>query len=179
VGQNRHLTAFEWAKQAVQATGLSQEPWLDDNGDGIYDEAIDGQEAQRRGFAYAGTLVDEEWPPFIVQATGPTTIQQGQGVIRANVLDDVSVRRVWAAIYPPSYQPPSPPREDLVSETLPTIVLLDQGNGWYGAAYTGFNEIGVYRVVIYAEDNTLLGAQPVSIEVQTGWKVFLPVVLKD
>jgi len=179
LGQGESLYAgFQTARWAVQSAHPDQTPWLDDDGDGLANETGEGQEAQRRGFSYAGTLVNEGWPPYIVQATGPERVEQGRGVIRANVLDDERVRRVWAVIYAPSYQPPQP-GEELVSETLPTIVLLEQGSGWYGATYTGFNEVGLYRVVIYAEDNAGQEARPVAIEVRTGWPVFLPLVERD
>jgi hypothetical protein len=58
-------------------------------------------------------------------------------------------------------------------------VLNDQGNGWYAATYTGFNEIGLYRIVVYAEDNDRLEARPVAVEARTGWQTFLPTLLKD
>jgi len=170
---------FQTAQWAVWSVHCDQQtPWLDDNGDGIADEE-DGQEAARRGFAFAGTLAGEEWPPYIVQAPGPTEVERGQGVIQAKVLDDdeEGVKRVWAVIYPPSYQPPEP-GEEMPQETLPTIVLLDQGNDWYGATYTGFDEMGVYRVVIYAEDGDGLEARPLAIEVRTGWAVYLPLVMR-
>ena len=96
-------------------------------------------------------------------------------MIQARVLDDERVRRVWAVIYPPSYQPPGT-GEELVRETMPTIVLLDQGSDWYGAIYSGFDEMGTYRVVIYAEDDDGLEARPLAIEVTTGWPVYLPLI---
>jgi hypothetical protein len=176
--QNQSLFgSFQSARWAVQSSQPFQTPWLDDDGDGIPNEWDEGQEAQRRGFAYAGTLEGEEWPPYIVQASGPVSVTQGRGVIRANVLDDEHVQRVWTVIYAPSYRPPET-GEELVSEALPTIVLLNQGSGWYAATYTGFDEIGVYRVVVYAEDDGGLEAQPVAVEARTGWQVFLPVVLR-
>ena len=164
LGQNSSLySGFQAARWAVTvATSDAQTPWLDDNGNGIPNETSDGAEAQRRGFTYSGTLADPKWPPYIAEASAPTAIQNGSGVIRARVLDNPTdgVRRVWAVIYAPSYRPP-PPSGSLVHETLPTIVLLEQGGGWYGATYTGFQESGAYRAVIYGNTEkvtiTLLG----------------------
>lgn len=171
-------SSFQSARWAVQAAQPFQTPWLDDNGDGTSNSA-DGQEAQRRGFSYAGTFrPDDNWPPYITQVITPITVAKGHGVIRANVLDDDLVGHVWAVIYPPSYRPPAT-GEQIVSEALPTIMLLNQGNDSYAAAYTGFDEVGVYRVVVYADDNTGVEARPVAIEVRTGWKVFLPLVRKS
>ncbi len=169
---------FLTARSAVfRSVGLGQIPWLDADGDGKPNEAEDEEIAAQRGFAYAGTLPDEAWPPYIVQAAGPDAISGGSGTIRAEVRDDVRVRRVWAVVYPPSYQPP-PVGEEMVAETLPTIVLLDQSSGWYGAIFTGFDEAGFYRVVIHAEDDSGMEAQPLAIEVRTGWKSYLPLLLR-
>lgn len=181
LGLNSSLyDSFQAARWAVKvATGDAQTPWLDDNGNGIPNESSDGLEAQRRGFTFTGTLAGEEWPPYIVEASGPPALEAGAGVIRARVLDNPTdgVRRVWAVIYPPSYSPPAP-TSGLVRETLPTIVLLDQGNGWYAAAYPGFTERGAYRVVIYAEDGEGLEARPVAVLVHTGLPLYLPWVLR-
>jgi hypothetical protein len=171
-------TSFQVARAAAVSLYEDQQPWLDDNGNGIPNEpGVDGVEAARRGFAYAGTLGPEEWPPYIARVEAPSSIVNGQGVIRADVRDDQRVRRVWAMIYPPSYEPPEP-GDVLVQPDLPTIVLLPQGNGWYSATYTGFTEPGVYRVVVQAEDDHLLEARPVVVEVNTGRRVYLPLIVK-
>jgi hypothetical protein len=121
---------------------------LDDNGGGIYSSG-DGLEAQRRGFACAGTFPDEKWPPYIAWAE-VGSIQEPSGVITADVWDDVGVFQVWAVIYKPSYELPDPDvTKEIVQETLPTVQLLDQNSdGIYTAVYEGFNETGEYRIVI-------------------------------
>jgi len=185
LGRDETLYAgFRVAADAARIAHGDQIAWLDDNGNGIPNEPADGAAAQRRGFTYPGTFCvpgkscAEPWPPHIWQARGPDTVAQGQGVIQAHVLDDAAVHRVWAVIYPPSYQPP-PPGDELGKEALPTLVLNDLGNGWYGATYTGFGEVGLYRVVVYAEDNDRLEARPVAVAVRTGWQIFLPTLLKE
>jgi hypothetical protein len=178
LGQEANLYhSFETARWAVQASNSFQTPWLDDNGNAVANEESDGQEAAQRGFAFAGTLPADVWPPYIIDATGPTQVVQGQGTIGAEVLDDEAVAFVWAVIYPPSYQPP-PPGEELISEALPTIVLSAQGNDVYSALYTGFHEVGLYRVVVHAMDNDLREARPVTLEVRTGWNAYLPLILR-
>jgi alpha-tubulin suppressor-like RCC1 family protein len=171
--------SFRKARGAVSAAYLDQTPWLDDNGNGIPNEPADGAEAQRRGFSFAGTLADEQWPPYIAEFDTPAAIQNASGEIRARVLDDPdsTVRRVWIVVYPPSYRPPDA-AEELVSESLPGAVLQDRGGGWYGVTYTGFNEPGAYRVVIYAEDSDGLQAQPVSRWIGGGGNIYLPLVLR-
>lgn len=90
--------------------------------------------------------------------------------------DDEGVRTVWAVIYPPSYQPPSA-GEELVAEPLP-LPLQARGQNWYGAIYGQFDEMGKYRIVVYAEDEGSLTSRPVVIEVNPGSRIFLPLVNK-
>jgi len=179
LGQQASLCdSFQAALWAAQSAHLHQTPWLDDDGDGVANEEEDGQEAAQRGFGYAGTLAGDIWPPYIVQADGPADIDQGRGTIRARVLDDERVSHVWVVVYPPSYRPPQG-GDEMIRESVLTVMLLDQGGGWYGATYTGFDEIGSYRVVIYAEDNDGFEARPLALEVRTGWAVYMPLVLRN
>jgi hypothetical protein len=157
-------SGFQSARWAVTSAHPVQKPWLDADGDGIPNETEDETLAAQRGFGYAGTLDDDTWPPYIVQVEEPATITQGKGIIRAEVRDDVKVRQVRAAIYPPSYEPPET-EDELINEVIETLVLNDQGNNWYGVTYSGFDEAGTYRVVFYANDNEDLEAHPVDIEV--------------
>jgi hypothetical protein len=170
------FSSFETARSAAQVAHWFQTPWLDDNGDGVPNSAEDGREAARRGFAYAGTL-SHDWPPYIIQANA--TLEPGlqRGVIRAQVLDDTAVRRVWAVIFPPSYRPPIP-GEQWGQDNLPTVVLLRQTGDWYSALYPGFSEVGMYRVVVYAEDEINLAARPTAFELWVGQKAFVPLLLK-
>jgi hypothetical protein len=171
--------AFRNADWAVRTVYPDQVPWLDDDGNGIANEATDGAEAQRRGFTYRGTLAGDSWPPYIAQVVGPAAVQRGQGTIRANVLDDQAVRRAWVVVYPPSYRPPQSSQELGYDGTLPGAVLNDQGSGWYSVTYTGFDEPGVYRVVIHAEDYDGLEAQPAVVEVATGRWIYLPLLVQE
>jgi hypothetical protein len=175
-GQNLY-ESFQRARTAVQAVYPVQTPWLDSDGDGIPNEVTDGWEAQRRGFTAAGTFAATLWPPYIEQALPPTRVTAGQGVIQARVLDDGTVQRVWAEIYPPGYQPPEATSE-LVQPDLPTVELVAQDDGWYRANYAGFQMRGTYRVVVYAEDTQGITAQPVALELSTGAEIFLPLVVR-
>lgn len=175
LNQNMNLyAAFQRARDAALSANESQIPWLDDNGDQVANASSDGQEAALRGFADAGSFPDSfaVWPPLISQAGMAGPIVNGQGTLRATVLDDQAVELVWAVIYPPSYQPP-PPGSTLVPE-VPTAVLIAQGNNQYATVYPGFQEPGAYRIVIYARDNQNLQASPVTFLASPGAKVYLP-----
>jgi hypothetical protein len=176
LGADKSLYAsFQEASWSALTAHAAQTPWLDGDGDGVPNEEADRQAAAVRGFAYAGTLATPRWPPYIQEVQGPASVSNGRGTLHAKVLDDGNVRRVWAVIYAPSYRPP-PPGSEMVREDLPTIVLLDRGNDEYSALYTGFDEMGAYRVVVYAEDEYGQQAQPVALQVHTGWQTFLPFV---
>jgi hypothetical protein len=175
-GSSLYLS-FNEARWAASDAHPPQQAWLDDDGDGVFNEDIDGQEAVQRGFNYAGTFADDVWPPHIAQALGPDGFIVGEGTLRAEVRDDIAVERVWAEIFPPSYVPPET-AEEWVTETAVTQTLTAVTGDWYTGMYTGFKELGVYRVVIHAEDVDGYAARPVSVEMQVEWRVCLPVVLK-
>jgi len=156
---------------------------IDSNGNGIPNESTDFSEAQRRGFAYAGTFDSEGQPPYIALANGPTQIKNGQGELQAVVKDDVTAGKlaVWAVIYKPSYVPPAS-SEELVAdiENLPTIKLNGpDSNQQYRGLYEGFNESGTYRLVIYAVDEDGLQSRPREVTITIGGvKVYLPLIVK-
>ncbi|MBV7329206.1 SMP-30/gluconolactonase/LRE family protein [Chloroflexi bacterium TSY] len=171
-------TSFRGAQIAAQMANPNQSPWLDGDGDGNADADGSHTVAAQRGFAFAGTFPDDVWPPYIVQVE-PIVVKNGRGRLRIEVRDDVQVDDVWAVIYGPDYTPPVE-SDALIQDTLPTAKLLDQGNNWYGAFYDGFNQSGIYRIVLHAEDNQGSLARPMVIEIkvggQNGHHIFLPIV---
>ena len=175
--------SFEEARWAAEKAHPDQTPWLDDDGDGVWDRSADGQEAARRGFAYKGTFAAEErWPPYVVWAR-VRDVEGDEGVIEAQVEDDQGVNFVWAVVYKPSYTPPDPTEtEEMPQEDLPTATLLDNdSDGIYSAVYPGFDETGEYRVVIYAVDDDDWQGRPKEVTVSTGQQhqVYLPLVLRE
>lgn len=176
LGQGKSIfNSFEAATWAVHSVRPGQTPWLDADGDGVPNSSSDATIAAQRGFNYAGSLPPEVWPPYVETATLPSGVNEGTGVIQAVVRDDENVKRVWAVVYAPSYTPPTD-SEELVKEVLPTLVLLPQGQNNFAATYTGFDEKGLYRIVIYAEDDEGLEARPLALEISTGGQLFLPAI---
>lgn len=170
--------SFNEARWMVQSAYPTQSAWLDDDGDGVFNEALDGQQAAQRGFNYAGTLSGDSWSPYIVQALGPEGLIFRNGALRAEVRDDIAVEKVWAEFYPPSYVPPEV-EETWVVETVITQTLTAVTGDWYVGTYTGFEEPGIYRVVVHAQDVDGYAARPVAVEVQVGWRVHLPLVIRN
>jgi hypothetical protein len=165
------LTCFSQAKTAVESAGMPQTPWMDDNGDGLYTALVDGTYADDRYVAsYFGTLL-----PEITAAS--VEIESGVGSIEAQVVrGDQPIEVVWAAVYAPSFQPPT---ETTLELGVPLIQLeAEVGQpDTYSAQYNAFGEEGSYRVVIYAEDEAGNYATPRVI--QTGkTNVYLPLVVR-
>jgi hypothetical protein len=197
VRQGRSLyDSFTEARWAIQDGGYPQEPWLDDNGNGLHNDFTDGQEAQRRGFAYAGTLDDgstlpdlDEWQPYIQQVE-PVAVVHQEGIIRAKVVDNQQIDKVWAIVYKPSYRPPDSQSGMVSEELLPSPRLRKSSQSdVYEGLYDGFTETGTYTISVYAEDNRGLKARPVTVAVDVGPEqieplpldevLFLPLVVRD
>jgi hypothetical protein len=169
-------SSFWHARTTVNRLYSLQDPWLDADGDQIPNELDDAALASERGFGQIGTF-DSVWPPFIVPGQEPVTVADSRGVIEIEVRDNEAVESVWAVIYPPSYRP-AQSGEELVAETLDTLLLQPQGEDRYRATYAGFREHGLYRVVIHAEDREKLEASPLVIDVHNGQLLFLPLVAR-
>jgi hypothetical protein len=168
--------AFSEGANTARQANPAQIAWLDGNGNGVPNEEADYQAAALRGFAFAGAFADDKWPPYVKEFE-VRNLDQGQGEIWAEVWDDVSVLGVWAVVYPPSYRLPTS-SDALVPSPLPAA-LFSQGSNQYGILYPSFDEIGEYRIVIYAQDNEGLQARPKEILARTGWPVYLPLLLRN
>ena len=168
---------YDQAKAAVALIGVNQTPWLDDNGDGqsnSNDGALGGAAASRTVANAFGAA-----PPVITTAS--LQIAGTDGTVEARVTEGSEVLDVvWAAIFPPSFQEPGYTTLNLGAPSL----KLDPVNGTPGlfrASYpNGFTEQGTYRVVVYAQDNSGMQAQP-KLAGQGGaqQKIYLPLVLRN
>ena len=195
---NSLYASFQNAAEAVRSLYLLQDPWLDDDGDGVANSSGDGTEAAKRGFYNAGTLPGSdpvptfirEYPPYIRSVTiSKVTAAQaraGDGgdapvesirAIRAEILIDKTygdgMKEVWVLIYPPSYRAPADSPVMLQPPIAP-CALADVGNNQYRGQCAGFDETGAYQVIVSARSKHELVAQPRAETVTTGWQVFLP-----
>jgi hypothetical protein len=66
---------------------------------------------------------------------------------------------------------------ELVMGPLP-MQLQARTDDWFGVLYGQFEEIGEYRIVVYAEDELGLQSQPRQIRFRNGSSVFLPLVTR-
>jgi hypothetical protein len=170
--------SFRDAQDAVQQLSSIQEPWIDANGNKVPNETADCEAANLQNPS-AGLLPEDSWAPYIVMVQGSERVADHKGVISAQVRDNKAVARVWAVVYRPSYVAPTDGQE-LVPEDLPSFDLVAQGNEMYSAEYAHFDELGSYRIAIYAEDESGLKAGPYVIETRNdeGEQVFLPIMLR-
>jgi hypothetical protein len=175
VGQNQDLkTAFETAKQAVQATGLRQQPWLDDNGDAVAN-GQDGALARSRGL---DASFGDHAPTIDWLLVGD--IASGVGTVQAQVRDDFAVDKTWLVVYPPNFVEP-PVSADPTTPVLnvPTRTLTLAGGDLFTTSFNGFTQTGWYRLVVYAQDGEEHQALPQSIRLCVNCTyVYLPLIRK-
>jgi hypothetical protein len=178
LGDNQDVwSAYQTAKTAVEARGLMQTPWLDDNGDAVADER-DGALARGRGLA--GVFGGSE--PVIDWLTVGEVREDGVATATAQVRDDFNVMGVHVEVYPPGYEEPEggPGETPLVG--VPTATLQLMSGEVYTATLTGLTGPGFYRVVGYAVDDEGNWALPAWVIVGSGklgdHSVYLPLVLR-
>ncbi len=167
-------TCFEQARNAVTVSPNGQSPWMDDNGDHVYNGS-DGSVAVTRFVAkFFGAS-----PPQITNAT--VEVSGVNGTLTAQVQEgSAKIDTVWAAVYAPSFQEPS---GTTLSLGVPVVQLAADlaVDGKYSTLYpNGFSEPGDYRVVFYARDKSDDYATPrlVIVGSELTEKMYLPMVLR-
>jgi hypothetical protein len=169
---NNLKACYDQARAAVAVSGTDQSPWMDDNGDAVYN-VNDGTVAQAR---YVARFFGAS-PPRITAAS--VTLAGATGTLMARVTQGAApLDVIWVAVYAPSFQEPT---ATTVNLGVP-IVRLEadpQNAGAYQATYpNGFTETGAYRVVFYAQDRAGMQAPPV-LAIVGGRKVYLPRIFAD
>jgi len=172
VASNDLRTCFNQAKAAVATTGRNQNPWIDDNGDGLSSPG-DGTIAQNR---YVTHFFGAS-PPQIVDAQ--VTVEGASGMLTARVERGAEeIELVWAAVYAPSFQEPAFTTLELGVPLL-RLEVDPEVEGMYRTNYAGgFTAEGTYRVVFYAQDRSGAHAQPSLVTVGER-EVYLPLLLKN
>jgi hypothetical protein len=151
--------AFEQGRAAAWlATNQYQQAWLDDNGDGNPDSAVDGANAAFRGLV--GSVGTGGRPVVSWQVTNVTN---GLLVVSARAGAGVSSVRV-EVLRPDRTQ-------TLVNGELNVleadrVTLTDTGNGIWVGNYGQFDAGGEYALVVYAWDSDGSPAQPAETRVQ-------------
>ncbi len=177
LAQGRTLaSSFSAAQRVAKRIFSLQDAWLDGDGDSVANQASDTVVAEKRSFADKGTL-GEDWAPYIFSVQPPPPVINFSTVITADVRDDKPGIQVKVVVYPPDYTPHTTGQE-LQPETLVSFILSNTSGDLWSGPYGGFTQIGTYRLMIYADDKDGLAAVPVEVLVNTGSRVFLPLVAR-
>ena len=166
---------FDEAKAAVSTAQVNQTPWLDDNGDGIYN-ASDGTVAQQRAVTHFFGSTRPQITTVKVEKAG------ANGTLSATVDEGAeAVELVWAAIYPPGFQEPSGVTLNLNVPTVRLEADPSQAGRYFFDYANGFSAAGDYRIVFYAQDKLGINAQPRregDPPVSSGNNLYLPLVAR-
>jgi len=145
--------AFTAAQSGIANTPTTQDPELDADGDGVPNEQVDDIDALQNIFIGNGVDLFQAAPTITsVAVTTPQPIPASTATIEATgVTDGDGVNLVRATVYPPDLPPPDP-ENPVVG--LPTFDLVESpvGSGNYSGTYDGFTSVGIYQVVVMAED---------------------------
>jgi sugar lactone lactonase YvrE len=141
--------SFLHAKNAIAYACPNQTPNLDDNGNGIGNEKLDGQLARNYTIGVGIILAGDD--PVIGSISPEQTLhgQTSATIWVEGVTTTGSIDKVWAVITPPGYGTGSP--SDPVTDS-PTVTLAPVGNGRYEGTYSSFTTFGTYDMAVYAMD---------------------------
>ena len=159
--------AYVMAKDVVGVAigaGKSQNPEIDDNGNGIGNEKTDGDLASNtyigKGFVIAGDI------PYI-SSIGPDQVLSGQSsaTITVEVVSTGKITRVWAIVHSPDFSNnPDNPITDLPSFDL----TWNDQNQRYEGTYNGFTVMGTYTVTVYAVNEKMIISLPKTTKIEQG-----------
>jgi hypothetical protein len=141
--------SFLNAKSAISYACSEQTPRIDDNGNGVGNEKLDGQLARNYTIGVGIMLAGDD--PVIGSISPEQTLH---GETSATIwVEDVTttgtIDKVWAVITPPgsSLGSSSEPVTD-----SPTVTLSPAGNGRYEGTYNDFSTYGTCQIAVCAMD---------------------------
>jgi hypothetical protein len=143
-------------------TGKSQNPQIDDNGNGIGNEKTDGDVARNtkigKGFIIAGDI-----PSISIISQDQVLNGQTSATITVEVVTTGRITKVWAIVHSPDFTNPT----DNPITDLPTFDLTWSGqNQRYEGTYNGFAVMGTYTVTVYAMNEATIISLPKTTKVE-------------
>ena len=143
--------------------GKSQNPEIDDNGDGIGNQKTDGDLARNKyigkGFAIAGDIPS-------ISTISPDQVLNGQTsatITVENIVTTGRIIRVWAMVHSPDFtNTPDNPITNLPSFDL----TWNEQNKRYEGTYDGFTVAGTYTVTVYAMNEAMIVSVPKTTKVE-------------
>ncbi len=146
----------------AMGAGKSQNPEIDDNGNGIGNEKTDGDLASNtyigKGFATAGDIPS-------ISGISPDQVLNGQtsATITVEVVSTGKITRVWAIVHSPDFSNnPDNPITDLPSFDL----IWNEQNQRYEGTYNGFTVMGTYTVTVYAMNENMIISLPKTTKIE-------------
>ena len=146
------FNAFILGRNAIEYqtwTGGAIIAQIDDSGNGSGNEKTDGLLARNHVIGIGVTLA---WDDPLINAISPqVTIEEGEAatIWTGDITTTGIIERVWATVTSPDHIVSS--SQDPVTD-LPTITLVNMGNGTYQSTYNDFTTFGTYKVSAYAID---------------------------
>jgi hypothetical protein len=157
---------------ATQQMEGDQRPLLDANGNGIANERED--RFLVKDMVIGRGAVAAAVPPEL-KGVSPAQTLNGEISALIEVGEVISlnpIERVWAVMVPPNFRSRS--AGEPVTE-LPSFELADvDGDGKFGATYSGFTKNGTYKLQLYARDNQGIVSLPVTTEVTQAQGEIIP-----
>jgi hypothetical protein len=153
--------AYREAQKTIFLIGKKQVAELDDDGDGV-STTSDGQLAKLCHIGPGFSLGSD--PPIIQTACPNRTLTSGNSatIWVKDVTTTGTIRKVWAVVVPPDYQPGSSATPGV---DFPSFQLKRLASGRYQAVYSGFTTSGQYLVTVFAKDTEGNVSQPKIIKV--------------
>ena len=158
--------AYVMAKDVVGVAvgaGKSQNPEIDDDGNGIGNQKTDGDLARSnyigKGFATAGDI------PLISTISADQRLSgQTSATITVEIVSTGKITKVWGVVYSPNFiNTPGNPITDLPSFDL---ICIDQNTKKYEGTYNGFTVAGTYTITVYAMNEVMIISLPRTTEVE-------------
>jgi len=143
-------SAFLHARNAMRFSSGGQSALLDDNGNGIPNEPIDG--AASRHFRLGAGIMLAADDPLISGVMHDTTLNSGSNALLwvENVMTTGQINEVFAVITPPGFTATKALRSGAERVTLP---LIPANGNRYEAEYADFRTEGEYEIAFFAIDD--------------------------
>jgi len=154
--------AFVGSVNALACAFPGQMPMLDDNGNGIPNEAgLDGELAENHRVG-CGIMMADDFPIIGMVSPEQSLIDTQSAMLYVkNVSSTRKISKVWAVINPPSMAYQKLTHQSAPSEMIALTLTDDQ----YACVWDQFNFYGSYQIAFFAEDILNNVSMPVTTQV--------------
>jgi len=142
--------------------GKSQNPEIDDNGNGIGNEKTDGDLARDKNIG-KGFIIAGDVPSISTISQDQVLNGQTSATITVEVVTTGRITKAWAIVHSPDFTNPT----DNPITDLPTFDLTwDEQSRRYEGTYNGFTVMGTYTVTVYAMNEAMIVSVPKTTKVE-------------